>query len=162
MIDYGLVIKSFMCKKPPSGPCFVTGMGQFGEGGKRVFLDVDGCCTNSSTSPALNLIFPWCWGRLRGAVLLVKTEMTHCSLGPCTGNSDPELCWLPRQQRAAGWRQACPEDQESSGTAPGTWQDKLMERIRPVWCSDALGECAVKRALCKAARAELSFSRNIE
>lgn len=26
-----------------------------------------------------------------------------CGLGPCTENSDLEFCWLPGQQRAAGW-----------------------------------------------------------
>ena len=68
-----------------------------------MFLEAAGDCTNSSTSPALNLIFAWHWGRLRGAVLPVRTELTRCSLGPCTGTSDLELCWLPGQRRAAGW-----------------------------------------------------------
>lgn len=105
-----------------------------------MFLEAAGYCTNSSTSPALNLIFPWYRGRLRGAVLAVRTELTHHSLGPCTGNSDLELCWLPRQRRAAGWLETgwLVLKIESSGTAQGTWQAKLMERIRRAWSSDAL------------------------
>lgn len=115
VIYYGFVIKSFNCKRPLWSHSLVISTAAFEEGEQNVFSEAAACCTNSSASPGLNLIFPW-YHTLSAAQREQAELVQPWSLHRKFKSGALLAAWAAPSSWLAAGRLSCLGNQDSGGT----------------------------------------------